>query len=295
MDGTRALTLLFNAGIAISIAATVLSLGMTYTVAELLAPLKRIGLVIAMVVTNAVVIPAVAWGIAKASPMSSTYVPGLALATLGMGSAGALKAAQLTKRADLALGVSVVVVLQLLNTIAVPVWAGQIVSGATLSAWDIVKSLLAMVLAPLVVGLVIKARHPDHATDWQPALVRVANRALVIALATGIAANWATIVSMFSSWVIFTVVVIIAVALAAGLLVGGRNVETRTTPTLVSGMRFASGIAWSVLDQRDHCLAARASTSVAPKSRAACSPSGCRFVGGILMPRDRSRYSPVPK
>ena len=193
-----------------------------------------------MVVMNALVVPAVAWGIAKASPMSSAYVPGLVLATLGMGSAGALKAAQLTKRSDLALGVSVVVVLQLLSIIAVPLWAGQIVSGATLSAWDIVKNLLAIVLTPLVVGLFIKARHPDHATDWQPALMRVANLALVIALATGIAANWETIVSMFSSWVIFTAIVVIAVVSAAGLLLGGRNAETRTTTTLVSGMRFAS-------------------------------------------------------
>ena len=240
MDGQHALTLLFNAGIAISIAATVLSLGMTYRVPQLVAPLRRVGLVLAMVAVNALVIPAVAWGIAKASPMSSDDVPGLVLATLGMGSAGALKAAQLTKHADLALGVSIVVVLQLLNIVAVPLWAGQIVSGATLSGWDIVKSLLAMVLLPLVVGLVIKARHPDHATDWQPGLVRIANLALVVALTTGIAANWQTIVSMFFSWVILTVVVIIAIAGGAGMLLGGRNAETRTTTTLVSGMRFAS-------------------------------------------------------
>jgi predicted Na+-dependent transporter len=45
---------------------------------------------------------------------------------------------------------------------------------------------------------------------------------------------------MFSSWVIFTVVIIIAVALAAGMLLGGRKAETRTTTTLVCGMRFAS-------------------------------------------------------
>ncbi len=240
MNAHQALTLLFNAGIAISIGATVASLGMTYTVSQLVAPLRRVGLVIAMVVMNALVIPAAAWGIAKASPMSSAFVPGLVLATLGMGSAGALKAAQLSKRADLALGVSVVVVLQLVNIVAVPLWAGHVVSGASLSAWDIVKSLLAIVLAPLVVGLLIKARYKDHAAEWQPALVRIANLALVIALATGIAANWQTIISMFSSWVIFTVIVIIAMALGAGVLLGGRKPETRTTTTLVSGMRFAS-------------------------------------------------------
>ena len=39
--------------------------------------------------------------------MDSKYVPGLVLATLGAGSAASLKAAQLAKRADLALAVSV--------------------------------------------------------------------------------------------------------------------------------------------------------------------------------------------
>jgi len=52
------LTALFNAGIAISIGATVLSLGMSYTVGQLVAPLHRVVLVIAMVVLNAAVIPA---------------------------------------------------------------------------------------------------------------------------------------------------------------------------------------------------------------------------------------------
>jgi hypothetical protein len=45
------------------------------------------------------------------------------LATLGAGSAASLKAAQLAKRADLPLAVSVVVVLQLVNIVAVPLRA----------------------------------------------------------------------------------------------------------------------------------------------------------------------------
>jgi NAD(P)-dependent dehydrogenase (short-subunit alcohol dehydrogenase family) len=81
------LTALFNAGIAISVGATVLSLGMTFTVGQLVAPLHRVVLVIGLVVLNAVVIPAAAWGIAEIMPMNSKYVPGLVLATLGAGSA----------------------------------------------------------------------------------------------------------------------------------------------------------------------------------------------------------------
>jgi predicted Na+-dependent transporter len=238
------LTALFNAGIAISVGATVLSLGMTFTVRQLVEPLHRVVLVIAMVVLNAVVIPAAAWGIAEVLPMASKYVPGLVLATVGAGSAASLKAAQLAKRADLPLAVSVVVVLQLVNIIAVPVWAGQVVTGASISAWDIVKSLLLLVLLPLVVGLIIRARYADHAKAWQPELVRVANLALVVALATGISANWSTIVSMFGSWVIVTAIVIALVAgalgLLLGMLLGAGNAQIRTTTGLVSVFRFAS-------------------------------------------------------
>jgi BASS family bile acid:Na+ symporter len=197
-----------------------------------------------MVVLNAVVIPAAAWGIAELSPMGDQYIPGLVLATLGAGSAASLKAAQLAKRADLPLAVSIVVVLQLVNIVAVPLWAGQVVTGASISAWDIVKSLLALVLLPLVIGLFIRSRYADHATAWQQDLVKAANLALVIALSTGIAANWSTIKSMFGSWVIVTAIVILVLAGALGLLLGvltgGRSAEIRTTTGLVSIFRFGS-------------------------------------------------------
>ena len=224
----------------IALGATVLSLGMSFTVGQLVSPLRRVWLVIAMVVLNALVIPAVAWGIAKASPMNNQYVPGLVLATLGAGSAASLKAAQLARRADLPLAVSLAVVLQLFNILAVPLWAGKVVTGASISAWDIVKSLLALVLLPLVVGLFVRARYTEHATSWQPDLVKAANLALVIALSTGIAANWTTIVSTFGSWVSVTAIVIIIVAGVLGMLLGGRNAEDRTTTGLVSSFRFAS-------------------------------------------------------
>ncbi len=76
----------------------------------------------------------------------------MTLAAIGVAGAAGLKATQLSKKADLALAVSVVVVLQLVNLVAVPLWAGQVVSGASISAATILKNLLALVLLPLVVG-----------------------------------------------------------------------------------------------------------------------------------------------
>jgi ACR3 family arsenite transporter len=119
-----------------------------------------------------------------------------------------------------------------------------VVTGASISAWDIVKSLLLLVLLPLVVGLLARARYADHAPARQAELVKAANLALVVALATGSAGNWSTIGSMFGSWVIVTAIVIVIVAavlgLLLGLLLGGRSAEVRTTTGMVPVFRFAS-------------------------------------------------------
>jgi predicted Na+-dependent transporter len=133
-----------------------------------------------------------------------------------------------------------VVVLQLVNIVSVPIWAGQVVSGASLSAWDILKSLLELVLIPLIVGLTARARYADHASEWTADLTKIANLALVIAVAAGISVNWQTIVDLLGSWVLVASIVIAAVALALGALLGGKTAETKTTTGLVSAMRFGS-------------------------------------------------------
>ena len=240
MSAEHLLTLLFNAGIAVSIVATVLSLGMSFTLKQVLAPLSRWVLVVLMVVLNCVVVPAAAWGIAKAFGLSAASISGLTLAAIGAAGAAGLKATQLSKKADLALAVSVVIVLQLVNLAAVPLWAGQVVSGASISAATILKNLLALVLLPLVVGLVVRSRYAENAAKWRPELVKIANLALGLALIAGLAVNWNTIVSLFSSLMLLASLVIAVLALVLGLLVGGSDPSVRTTTGLVSGLRFSS-------------------------------------------------------
>lgn len=240
MSAEQLLTHLFNAGVAVSIISTVLALGMSYSVAELVAPLRRVWLVVAMIVVNSVLVPAAAWGIAKALPIDESAVTGLTLAAIGAASAAGLKATQLARRADLALAVSLVVVLQLANLVAVPLWAGQVVSGASISATSILGNLLLLVLIPLALGLVVRARYAEHAATWQVELGKVSNLALAIALIAGIAVNWSAIVSLLGSWVLVASALTAIVSVVLGGLVGRADTETRTTTGLVSGLRFGS-------------------------------------------------------
>lgn len=240
MSADQLLTHLFNAGVAVSIISTVLALGMSYGVAELVAPLRRVWLVVAMIVVNSVLVPAAAWGIAKALPIDDSAVTGLTLAAIGAASAAGLKATQLARRADIALAVSLVVVLQLANLVAVPLWAGQVVTGASISASSILGNLLLLVLIPLAVGLVVRARYADHAVTWQGELAKVSNLALAIALIAGISVNWSAIVSLLGSWVLVASALTAIASVVLGGLIGRDDSKTRTTTGLVSGLRFGS-------------------------------------------------------
>jgi predicted Na+-dependent transporter len=234
MTADQLLTHLFNAGVAVSIISTVLALGMSYGVAELVAPLRRAWLVVLVILVNSVLVPAAAWGIGTALPIDGSAVTGMTLAAIGAASAAGLKATQLARRADLPLAVSLVVVLQFANLVAVPLWAGQVVSGASISASSILGNLLLLVLAPLAIGLVARARYAEHAASWQVELAKVSN--LALALIAGIAVNWQAIVS----WVLLASALTAIVAVVLGGVVGRADPETRTTTGLVSGLRFGS-------------------------------------------------------
>jgi predicted Na+-dependent transporter len=172
---------------------------------------------------------------ARLLPINSDAVIGLMLAAIGAASAAGLKASQLARRADLALAVSIVVVLQLTNLVAVPLWAGAVVSGASISASSILGDLLLLVLAPLAIGLLIRARYADHAKNWPTELAKISNLALAIALVAGISVNSHAIVSLFGSWVLLASVLTAMVGVGLGALVGRSDAETRTTAGLGRG------------------------------------------------------------
>lgn len=239
LSSQLALTL-FRNGVSVAIVATVLSVGMAFPAARLMAPLRRVRLVVAVVVLNTIVLPAAAWATAAMAPLSDGHAVGLVLAAVGSAGGAGLKAAQLARRADLPLAVALVVVLQLANLVAVPLWAAAVVTGSSLDRGAIARNLLVLVLLPLVLGTIVRARFPHLARRLQPLLMGVGNVALAVALVGGISANWDTLLAVLGTWVLPTALAVTGLGLWLGLLVGGADGPTRTTTSLVSGTRFSA-------------------------------------------------------
>ena len=94
---------LFDVTLVVGVVTTVLSLGVSMTLAEAVAPLRRRGLVLTLLLVNILLVPAVAWAIALALPMTEPQVSALVLTSAGAGGAAGLKAAQLSRTANLPL------------------------------------------------------------------------------------------------------------------------------------------------------------------------------------------------
>jgi len=129
-------------------------------------------------------------------------------------------------------------VLQVLNIIAAPLWAKAVVTGATVNPWTIVTDLLLLVLIPLVIGLIVRARYAADADKWKTGLEKTSNIALYVVIGVGIGVNWKLVVTSFGSWVILASAIIIVIYIVLGWAVGFRHRQTAVTISMISAMRF---------------------------------------------------------
>src|SRR5215467_6451291 len=239
MTAQQLFNAIFNASLAVMILALVTGLGLSLTLQQILAPLRRVWVLVATVIANSVLAPLAGIGVCHALPLSAESRVGVELAVMAAAGPVGMKAAELSKRADMAMALSFTIALQVVNIVAAPLWAKQIVTGATVDPWTIVKDLLLLVLAPLVVGQVLRARHGEHAEGWQAGLEKVSNIALLVAIVVGLAVNWKLFTSAIGSWVIAASVVIVIVCMALGWLAGRvGDSHAAMTIAMVAGMRF---------------------------------------------------------
>src|SRR5262249_43468742 len=181
---------------------SMLELGLSLTLAEILAPLKNMRLLVVSLVANFVVVPLLAVAVAKTMRLEEPFAVGLLLLALAPGAPFIPKVVQIA-RGNLAFATGLMVLLMLGTAIDLPLLLPRMIVGVEIDAWQIEQSLFLLMLLPLFIGLTVHAEFP-----WLPARLRssmgfIANVSALVVLVLILAFNLQSVLKLFGTGAIF--------------------------------------------------------------------------------------------
>lgn len=210
-------------------------LGLALTVRDLLAPLRNVRLVAAILAINFMLLPAVAWLLTRVLPLEADLKTGLILMSAVAGAPLAIKASQIA-HGDPVLAGSLVTLQVVLTVLYLPAALPFLIPGIAVDAVGIALPLFLEILLPLGMGLVMNARYDEEAEMTQPVMADIANISLTLMLVLNLG-NIPWVLGLVGTGAFAGALVIILSGLAAGYLLGGPDRRVRKTLALTSAQR----------------------------------------------------------
>lgn len=213
------------------VVSSMLVMGMTLTVGQIVEPLRNLRLVILALVAAFVIVPATALGLRAAIPMEEELQIGLLLMASAHGAPFLPKMAQIAK-ANLAFSVGLMTLLIVVTVGYLPIVLPLMLPGVTVDAGQIATSLFAQMLVPLGIGLVVRARWEEAANEAAKPLAQISNVSLVLLLVLMLGLNIENVIGLFGSGALIATLILTVVAAASGYFLGGPGQDTRNVAAL---------------------------------------------------------------
>src|SRR5207342_422844 len=194
------------------VVSSMLAMGAGLTVSQISAPLRNARLVVLALLANFVLMPLGALALGKALWLDEPFGIGLLLLGCAAGAPFLPKLAELAK-GNLAFAVGAMVLLMVVTVGYLPIVLPLLLPGVTVDPWNIARSLLLLMLLPLVVGLIVKARYGDLAARVKPVLDRISNVSLILLVVLITAANIDKVLQVFGTLGILAGLLFIALGL----------------------------------------------------------------------------------
>ena len=221
------------------IVTSMLAMGMSLTMPQIVGPLKNPRLVILALVANFVLVPLWAYLITVVLPLDQPLQIGLIVLATAAGAPFLPKLVQGAK-GNIAFGVGLMVLLMVVTVFYLPVVLPLLLPGVSVNPWDIAKSLIALMLVPLALGMLFKSHSPDSAGHWQPFMNKTSSVSLLVLLVVGLGLNVSNIISLIGSWGLLALALLIVGSILIGLLLGGRDPAIRSVMSLGTAQRNVS-------------------------------------------------------
>jgi BASS family bile acid:Na+ symporter len=138
-------------------------------------------------------------------------------------------------KGDPALAVGLVVILLLVGVTTQPLVLPILLDGVTVSAGAIVRTLIFTVLAPLLVGLALRARRPLLAAWLQLPLRRVSTVSMVLVVTLLPGVHWRELSELAGTGALPAAVLFVVLSATAGWVIGGPQAGPRRILALCCG------------------------------------------------------------
>ena len=236
---TETLEALAQLSVLVFVIGSMMSMGLSLTMKQIIEPLKNARLVILALVANFVLVPILAVAITLVFPLNDSLRIGLILLSTAAGAPFLPKLAEAAK-GNTAFAVGLMVLLMVITIIYLPIVLPLLLGDVAVNPWDIARSLIVMMLIPLAVGLFIKARYEDAAASIQPTFGMASNIALLALMVLGLVLNFSSMIALIGSLGILAGIIFIVIALVIGYLLGGSDSGIRSVVGLGTAQRNIS-------------------------------------------------------
>jgi BASS family bile acid:Na+ symporter len=216
--------------------ASMLAVGLGLTVSEILAPLRRGKIVVFALLANFVLMPLVALAITKLLHLDQPL--GIAFLLLGT-AAGApfLPKLSAIAKGNLAFSVGLMVLLMVLTVGYLPLVLPLLLKGVSVDPGKIARSLVILMLLPLGIGLVVRARYAGIAARGEPWLNRLSTLSLGIMIVLLVVTNVQNIIGLFGTRGVLASILFLGAGLGIGWLLGGAELSTKSVMALGTAQR----------------------------------------------------------
>ena len=223
---------------------SMLAMGAGLTVAKIVAPLRNARLVTLALFANFVLMPLGALALTKGLWLDEPLGVGLLLLACAAGAPFLPKLAELAK-GNLPFAVGTMVLLMVITVVYLPVVLPLLLPGITVNPAKIAQSLVLVMLLPLGIGLIVKARYDELAARSKPLLDWLSNISLILLISLICVTNFDKVLQVFGTRGILAALLFIAFGCVIGWLLPGpaqaRQERVLSENSISTGMTATAG------------------------------------------------------
>ena len=213
------LNTLYNLMSLVFVLGTMASMGLSLTIAQITGPLRNARFVVVALLANFLAPPILAFLLIQVFALDEPLAVGLMLVSLAAGAPALPKTAVFAK-VDAAAATGLMVLLVVVTILVLPIALPLLLTGISVTFWDIASGLIILILVPLAVSLFVRARYPEAAASALPHFAQASNLSLLFLMVLMVVLNFSDVVGLLGSGGLLASLVLVGLTTAGGYLLG---------------------------------------------------------------------------